>query len=726
MNLRLLLAALTLCVATFIATLVTRSISPAITGLTANTKGEFLLGGQNVGEPLVHAEGVRLWGSWAGSDENTGTLALGPFLAPPVLRFAVSGYPTQEDNRIYIEHVATKAQIPVKLAYDLGSRWTIVEVASPPDWIGQPITLNGSDQARSMGGWLALSEPLYGGRGDGKSEFLETVAGWSIGGLCLGLMWFAALRHVVPKIGLAPHWSSLAAAAIVATCGYGVFWAYFANATLGKILSIGLVLLGLVGTSHRGAFTNQPSADALAAPKIMFAVSLFYLALLHFFPSPADFYSLAANRFRDGLPGDNTLPRNIAHALFKGESLKQSGGDWLSSDRPPLQAGWILLTWPVTAALHLDERTASGVMAVWFQSLWVLGAYGLLRSLGLPRPRASAWLATMALVGFFAQNTLFTWPKLAAGAFACGAFGLWTLSPNARPRLVEYLLGASFAGLAWLAHGGVAFSFLALAPWIGWRMIRGPWRPWAMAASVFVAFAAPWLAYQKYYDPPGDRLLKWHLGGVIAKDNRGAWQTIRESYNAITWREIASHKMSNVQRQIEGTWNWWRDFSPGGAEGRRNDEFFSTGRAFTWSLLGVFALPFAIARGRLRTAWRTHAALTSWTLATLLLWCIAMFSGGQAVIHHGSYAMMIGLFVLLSAWLEMTAPWLIFPVAALHAISFATTWAVPNTVINGSLNWSAVALALGALVGLVRLVVQEHRLYRHQFPWTRDSKPESQ
>ena len=37
-------------------------------------------------------------------------------------------------------------------------------------------------------------------------------------------------------------------------------------------------------------------------------------------------------------------------------------------------------------------------------------------------------------------------------------------------------------------------------------------------------------AYQRYDDPPGDRLIKWHLAGVSEIDDRGSLETIVDSY----------------------------------------------------------------------------------------------------------------------------------------------------------------------------------------------------
>src|SRR6185295_10615381 len=108
------------------------------------------------------------------------------------------------------------------------------------------------------------------------------------------------------------------------------------------------------------------------------------------------------------------------------------------------------------------------------------------------------------------------------------------------PEVAFHLLaGAIFAGLAWLSHGGAAFSLIAVAPWVLWRVFRGEGRAWLAAAAVFLLLAVPWFAYQRFYDPPGDRLLKWHLGGQEAKDESvGTWQVIRKSYRAKPWTVI--------------------------------------------------------------------------------------------------------------------------------------------------------------------------------------------
>ncbi len=697
----------------------------------AQLEGAFKPDGHFPGEPLPYALNVRLWGSWAGSDANTGTLTLGPFVAPTVLRLALSGYPNRAGNEIHLVRPDTGARLPLKPATDIGERWRLEDFPLPEDWRGRSVQLVARDAAKMPGGWLALSEPMRGGHREGDAQLFASLSAWLLNGTLLGLLWYGALRWLRARAWVAPHWLPLVAAGAVAAGAYAVFWASWWGPVTGKILSGALIALGGYGALRRGPAAPTANLEWFAAPRLLVAVGVFYLAWLHLFPVPVDFHTLAAHRFR-ALPGDNTLPYNAARALWLGQPLKVPGADWLSSDRPPLQAGWLLLARPATALLDLDDRTAHGTAALWFESLWILAAYGLLRTLGLIRARALAWTALLAFSGFFILNTLFTWPKLSAAAFALAAFALWVvrdppdqgtkgpkdqktpsaanspLVPSSLDPLVPVLLGAALAGLAWLAHGGVAFSFLALVPWLVRPALRAP-RPWLLAAATFAVLALPWLAYQKFYDPPGNRLLKWHLGGQIDKEARGTWQTIREAYAALPARTIAANKLKNFVYQFEGGWHWRPDATPVGVKGRRDDEFFHSGRALTWWLLGFAALPVALWRRRKAVPWRRHLSLGLWTVATITLWCLLMFIPGSAMIHQGSYATMLALFVLLSAWCELASPWLLGVVAGLQATTFYHTWTAGNPRVDGPLDPTAALLAAVAAAVILVLVWREHR-----------------
>jgi hypothetical protein len=724
---RQLLFAIAICAVLHVLGMRTGRIVPEDPNLGVATEGSFQPGGQYPGEPFTHAAGVRSWGSWSGSDENVGTLLIGPFPAPRMLRFGAGGYPAKEGNSLRVELVGTAEFRDVKPA-DIGERWRVIDVELPQEWIGRPVRIAATDQSKILGGWLGVTEPIRGGRSDGNNAFLQTVASWTLNGLLLGLLFSAGYGLIIERSSIAAHWKPLASGAIVAAVGYAAFWAYFVNALFGVIFSYAVLILAgaitlwprrwspmsLSGSAEPHEKPTQPDGDIGLHPNaetrtvlgLMVAVGFLHLALLHLFPTPHDFYTLAANRYREAMPSDNVLPHTTAERLFASESLKNPIDEWLSSDRPPLQAGWLLTTWPVGKLLGLDRRTASGTSAVWFQLLWIAAAYGLLRALGVERIRAAGWTAVFALSGFFLQNTVYTWPKLPAAAFTCGAFALLLFCKREGAVRSNLVWAAVFAGLAWLSHGGVAFSFLALLPFVA-RLLLRHWRQALPGGVILLMLVAPWLAYQKWYDPPANRLFKWHLAGQSERDSRGTWETIRESYARAGWKEAWENKVTNFHTQVFGDWRELVDWSPSNAPERRRIEFFHSGRALTWWPV-VALLAVVVTRRKWTAPGRELALLAGWLVLTITIWCLLMFGKYQAVIHHGSYAVMIGAFVLCSAVIERAGPRWYGVVALLQAIAVATTWALGNPSINGPASglWWVIAAGIGVGWFVLRALIQ--------------------
>jgi hypothetical protein len=150
-------------------------------------------------------------------------------------------------------------------------------------------------------------------------------------------------------------------------------------------------------------------------------------------------------------------------------------------------------------------------------------------------------------------NTVYTWPKLFAGALVL-VVAAAILSRDVRPALRALIIGAGSA-FAFVAHGSSAFGLIGLVP-ILW-MTRRDWR-WSHAITVALLAAAiylPWSAYQRFVDPPGDRLIKWHLAGVIPPDESvGAAQAIVESYREAGLEGSIVNKLYNV-RTVLGDWS---------------------------------------------------------------------------------------------------------------------------------------------------------------------------
>jgi hypothetical protein len=729
-------AAIVVCTLLLVAHRRSLRITPVHSALPAATSGSFVEGmGWYPGKPFARASPqLRQWGSWNGDDAHRGKLVLGPFAAPRVLRFGLSGYPSDPGNTLTIELVGTDQTRRITPA-PVGERWEIHDHQLPARWEGRPIRIVAVDDATALGGWFGISEPIHGGRSDGNNALLESYTAWSLNGLVLGLL-FAAAARILLSTTLPIGWQPLAAGAGVALVGYVTYWAYFAAPWLGWISTAGALLAAVLVCCRRahsaasGASTGIAPTETRWVLTLMVTIGAFHLAVLHLFPTAHDFYTLTGNRFRDALPGDNALSHMYAERLFAGEPPKSSADEWQSSDRPPLQVGWQLLTWPLGKFLDLDRKTVSGTAAVWFQLLWVAGVYGLLRAFHLSPRRAAAWTAACGLSGFFLQNTTFTWPKLSAGAFGVAAFALLflpaaspasSLAPHAArliPGAQRLAASAAFAALAWLSHGGVAFSFLPLLPFVALRLVRDfrvpELRPaWFRAGLVFLALALPWIAYQKFYDPPGNLLLKYHFAGHQKQDARGVGETIRAAYAGITWQEAVANKAKNFHSLVFGEWRHLADFSAATKAERRNQEFFHVGRGLTWwPVLALLAL--VVARPLLSSpAARTNSfaacgppvahpdvlRLAGWLLGTAIVWCLLMFGAYTTSIHQGSYAMMLGLFVLFSVVIERSGRGWLLVLVVLQIVTLSTTWTVSNPAIRGMPTGLPLVIITGLVLG---------------------------
>ncbi|HEY5078802.1 MAG TPA: hypothetical protein VII43_03100, partial [Opitutaceae bacterium] len=529
-------------------------------------------------------------------------------------------------------------------------------------------------------------------------------------GLLYGAVFVALALWFARKELVAPCWIPLAAGGAIALLGYAAFWAYFASPALGRLFSSGIFLAVLLANLLPGGRFGERDREWVRIACAAALIGVLYLGILHLFRVQRDFYDLASNRFTAGLPGDNRLPFDFSDALYHGQRPKELGAGWLSSDRPPLQEGWQLIGWPVTGAMGFSDQAASATASVWFQLLWVFALYGLLRSLGMAAGRAIPWTMAASLNGFFLLHTLYTWPKLCAAAFVCAAYGMW-LMDGCASRVRGRLLGGLFAALAYLCHGGAAFSLVPLLPWIVWRCLRGELAQWVLAGAVFGLTVAPWMAYQRIYAPPGNRLLKWHLAGDYGMDDKPVGEAISDAYRGLSWGRILAAKSANLRYQVEGDWASAASGSAAGADGRRSDEYFHMLRALGWWALAapvlLLSLPGASFRRRLSGSPRRPWTMGAWVASSVLVWCLLLFT--QTEIATGSLAVMVALFALCATGFELAWRGCLACIAALQAYTLATTWAPGNSVVRGPVSATSAALIALAGAAAAAMLLRMHR-----------------
>lgn len=148
-------------------------------------------------------------------------------------------------------------------------------------------------------------------------------------------------------------------------------------------------------------------------------------------------------------------------------------------------------------------------------------------------------------------------------------------------------------------------------------------------------------------DPPGDRLLKWHVGGSIPVDDRGVLETLLDSLREVSAADWLYGRLLNLEQIISDPMARFTapvrlllaDDRAAMAGHLRAVDFFH------WSAgLGLVApvlllLPVAL----LLPGTRPLAAAIA---ASLLVWAALIFDPGGAVTHQGSFFPQLAVFAL--------------------------------------------------------------------------------
>ena len=581
-------------------------------------------------------------------------------------------------------------------------------------WLGQCLVFSGAGVAAQL--WRRRLT----GRG---STALEALLLGALAPCALGYLAFI-LYFAHPLAGRAFSWLSLAA--IFGTLAHAYLLPLFTHPPVSQVSQVSPVFPTSPPSSHTQLPCLHTRLLALTA-----LAGLFYLSALFVFPA-GKFAATAGQRFLANMPGDNFIPTLFAERLFSGVSPRAPGGDWLSSDRPPLQAGLALVTLPALRALDIGYDKACATAGVWFQLLWIPALWLLLRWLGLTDHQAHAATAALVFTGFLLFNSVFVWPKLAAGALVLLAFCTVFATASAIDPRHRWITGAALAACGALVHSGVLFSLLALAPLLLWhavraaRAARAPRSPLRSrlsavraqllpAAAVFAVLVLPWLAYQRLYEPPGNRLVKWHLAGAIAPDSRGVLETLVSNYRALGWDRALATRRDNLRLLFRGDWpNLLATHDPAAIAGRRSEEIFHLFRTPATWILGAATLPFlAFLFLRRRPAWRDHvrrhALALAWLVLTLALWLALMFFPDGTMVHQGSYVVPLLLLGVLTAWTLLLSRRLFAALALLQLALFTLTWMPPS--LPGSAVPQPFALAAAALSALVIATLAAESLF---------------
>jgi hypothetical protein len=437
-----------------------------------------------------------------------------------------------------------------------------------------------------------------------------------------------------------------------------VFWMYFAAPVLGEVFAwatlLGSVEAGVL--SVRGGGVDRTVLRQLATPLALWFLGSSFLVFLGFIHGGTGSALLTAEyRFTGwGLPSDNDIPRFFAAWFYAHGHTPRPPvySSFLFSDRPPLQVGYVLMQAPFGS--HATADLNYQLLGVILQQLWIVGLWALLLAARVGRITRALAVIMVLLSDLAIVNGFFVWPKMLAAAMLLAAAALVAtpLWSELRRSAWAAALVAGLFGLAMLGHGSSIFGIIPLALVAAVRGVPS-WRWLAIGVAVGAAFVVPWSSYQKYADPPGNRLTKEALAGLATADSRSTLQDVVDAYRRAGIGGTFHNKEGNFET-MAGIGGAAPDLIKGAVDATDSgkvtsavDDIRAVFFYFFLPSLGLLAIvPVLMAIGRRRRAADSAEwglAMTCYAIAGVgcLIWGLVMFGNwtSTTVLHLGSYAL---------------------------------------------------------------------------------------
>jgi hypothetical protein len=464
-------------------------------------------------------------------------------------------------------------------------------------------------------------------------------------GLAVSASLFALSSAAGRWLRLEPWQALFAGLCALGVAGFIQFWATFVGIGLTVPVQIVFGAIGVALLAFAVLRGRSGDIELIAPCVLVFGASVVLTCWSFVGAKPedlADPLRFITTRWTSPISSDNEIPWVFAEQLRQAQITTPFYGNWLSSDRPPLETGLYLL---------LNQGDGG---RLWYQGCGVAlqltslaAVWAVARAAGADRRWALLTALAVLLTPFAITNGSYVWPKLLAAAYVCGAFALHMFSDRTRPLVTGAIAGLA-AALAMLAHGSSAFALVGIAIIAVIARNIGSVRYIAAGVVCAVALYAPWVAYQRYYDPPGDRLLKWHLAGVIEPTDRPFLRTLSDSYGTLNVASWTGGRIRNIAG-IAGVPNpneMPATTMPGMLPKIRDYVFGIIGAGMGLFGLALYGSPALLAPKQTRM-------LSGAAIATLLVWALLMFSPGQTMTKNGSYfpqlALIIAVMMLLSS-----------------------------------------------------------------------------
>lgn len=303
----------------------------------------------------------------------------------------------------------------------------------------------------------------------------------------------------------------------------------------------------------------------------------------------------------------------------------------------------------------IERHSTISLLVFAYNSLWIVGLWALLIAARLGTVTRMLAMLVVLVSDLTIVNGFYVWPKLLPAAMLLAAAALvltpeWT-EVRRRPALAVPV--ATLLVLAMLGHGSTVFGGVPLAVIAVFRGLPD-WRWAGVLVATGIVLYAPWRLYQRYADPPGDRLTKWMLARDIGPNRHAMLSDIASAHRDAGVGGAIHNKAENLVDGAGGgpMADQLKQFADSIAHDRFPDAdgalqsigFFYLLPSFGLLLIGAPLSAFGRWRNHIRSAeWRfATIAFASFSLGTVL-WALILFGNeaSRTVIYQGSYLLPI-------------------------------------------------------------------------------------
>ena len=504
---------------------------------------------------------------------------------------------------------------------------------------------------------------------------------------------FLATQLLISKKLVKRKYLLLAAVLLSSLLAYIIFWVYFFNNNVGIVVSIAIILSSIILFVLRFKSLKEYILEPLFIRPltIVFIVGCLYFGILLLYAGgnivSGDLSAIAGYRFTHRLAVDNVIPRWFFELVYKGEELYYVDGFyWLVSDRPPLATAIMLLMYPINI-FSASYTVFYQFFGTYIQLLWIPALYCLCDFFSLTQRVRNFIITSAVFSGVFIMNSVFLWPKLSTTIYFCLllflTFDLVDEKRNTFRIVVSSILIGISAAMAYLTHGSIVFSFiaLALAILVCEKRFKYNYKDLLYAFGSFVVVYIPWYLFSNSIDPMGGKLPKLHLAG-IGMEHLTLTEALSKYYSETSFGDVVLAKLTNITDMFP------TDIAQFMSIDSIRWNLFT--RIFSAPAFLIIFLIIAILYFIYRYCFKKEKLdyeykIMLWlTVFSFTVWPILMHS--RAIVYHGSMFNLILIYFLIAFGVKHTKDYIARPIFFANIIFFVSVFVLDhNSILSESM-----------------------------------------